>query len=276
MPDDVYMHEPVGRFPDAMHFDGTPVHRHDDGMPEHEQWVLDYRRPDGVRHGPYLRYVASDLEKHVPHAQWSEIGFYKHGKRHGLLRRFAGHRVVVLEGVYVDDLPHGAFRWSRADGSLLDELSFEHGTGRWRAYTEQGARIEDGELLHGLREGRWLEWQPDGTVLEVKYRGGRRRSSRIDGDARTGTFETHDASGRVVHVYSLHDGFREGEETEWDEHGHVGSVFVWERGLCLEKQWPRLGERVRLNREGDVVCRWKYDVVVEGDRHATLDTPSRS
>lgn len=269
------MHEPHGRFPEAVQFDGTPVRRHDEGLPEHEQELLEYRRPDGVRHGPYLRYVAADLEKEVPHAQWAEVGYYRHGKRHGLLRRFAGHRAVVFEGFYRDGLPHGTFRWRRPDGQLLDELSFEGGTGRWRAYDENGALVEDGELVNGLREGLWIERPGDGTSIEVEYREGRRQSVRLEGDTRTGTFETLDAAGRPVHVYSLHGGYREGEETEWDEHGNVGSVFVWQRGLCLEKEWPRLGERVRLNREGDVVCRWKYDVVVEGDKHATLDTKSR-
>jgi len=272
----VYEREPDGQFPEAIVWDGTPVRRHDDGMPEHEQWMLDYRRPDGVRHGPYVHYTASDVMRTVSHARWSEVGYYRHGERHGLLRRFAGHRVVWLEGHYREGLPHGTFRWARAaDGVLLDEVFLERGTGRWRGYSETGRLTEEGELLNGLREGIWIERPTEGTSLEVRYRDGRPQSVRNEGDTRTGTFETFDAAGRVVHAYTLHDGFREGEETDWDEHGSVGSMCVWERGLCLEKEWPRLGERVRLNREGEVVCRWKGGAVIEGDARATLDSKRR-
>ncbi len=71
---------------------------------------------------------------------------------------------------------NGLVRTLRDDGSLREEITYEHGIrhGPYRDYWSSGLLSCEGQYAHGVQEGEWRFYSPDGSLREViRFTGGR-------------------------------------------------------------------------------------------------------
>jgi antitoxin component YwqK of YwqJK toxin-antitoxin module len=71
---------------------------------------------------------------------------------------------------------HGLVRTFRDDGSLLEEITYEQGVRHgpyWDCWSS-GRLSCEGRYVHGVQEGEWRFYGPDGSLREViRFAGGR-------------------------------------------------------------------------------------------------------
>ncbi len=95
-------------------------------------------------------------------------GTYRDGHLVGTWETWFGNGELRSSADFDENgLQHGVSRLFAEDGHPREEVRFEHGVPtRQRYYHPGGARLAEGALSGGAREGRWRFWNHDGTFNE--------------------------------------------------------------------------------------------------------------
>ncbi len=172
-------------------------------------------RPDG----PYERFG-----REAPHPL-EENGVYIAGRKDGPWLAYSEGRPRA-ETSYALGVPNGAFRYWDKAGRLLAKTTIDHGTGAWVAY-DGDTKIEEGALVNGAREGKWLIADTAGSRGQGSYAAGVRDGHWMEtsggvtavgeyhAGARGGTWRLVDVFGKKIGEGEYVKGKREGAWTFW-------------------------------------------------------------
>jgi antitoxin component YwqK of YwqJK toxin-antitoxin module len=103
-------------------------------------------------------------------------------------------------------------------GQVIDGLR----EGRWEFWYQYGQRLEGGGYRQGERHGRWTRWYPNGQVhTEADYRDG----------VRHGRYVSYYRDGQLRDDGALVGGERDGRWISWLPGAGGGTEVVYEDGL---------------------------------------------
>ena len=92
-------------------------------------------------------------------------GSFKNGRRHGVFESYDRSGQLWQKVPYMDGLRHGENRMYHENGQLAETATFKSDrlTGPYSRWWPNGRLRSKGTLEDGTREGRWVDFNEDGT-----------------------------------------------------------------------------------------------------------------
>lgn len=98
------------------------------------------------------------------------------------------------------------------DGHPMTIVYYSGSVEHWRQYYSNMQLRSEGDLVGGVREGRWVFYHPGGNIqAEATYIGGREE----------GTYRVYRENGAPYYIGQYHDGERTGTWEIYDEQGNL-------------------------------------------------------
>ena len=171
------------------------------GRPQHKEWC---ETPDGVQHGPSIRYYQDGTRQAEAH--------FDHGTLGGSYREWHPNDQVVVEVRYKDGEKDGIERTFYADGTLRTEARYRNGKfeGEYKEFFENGKPMSVRRYTDGKLEGEAAAW----------YSGGQKRS-----------------------VGRFSDGQYDGAWIGWYDDGSIEKEAVFEKGVEESRTTYARGEK---------------------------------
>lgn len=143
---------------------GTGTTQHGAAPPEAtELWCA---RPDGTRHGAYVAYF--------PVGGKRVQGLYDEGKEHGVWQEYFDGGGLRSERIYDRGRPTGKWHTYFPEGHTATETTHISATEEHLTeYRADGARLREGPMRGGARNGTWHEWSATGALSTTDYLDGK-------------------------------------------------------------------------------------------------------
>lgn len=169
---------------------------------------------------------------------------------------------IEQRGSYKNGKPTGNWKWFYESGNILREEVFIKGkeNGLMVEYSDSGSVIIKGELVGGLKEGKWIYEMGDhrevGEYIDDKKHGIWQyffnngglnfEGEFVDGDS-NGIHKYYYENGKLMEEKSYIMGVKDGSWKKYDKEGNLSLVSVYEGGIEVKID----GVKVKLEADTD-------------------------
>ena len=176
---------------------------------------------DGRRQGLFTAFYP-DGKKH-------REGSYRAGNQHGTWTTWWPDGKVFLVEHFVDGRADGEQVATAEDGHVIDRWTLKMGTGRMKAFTDDGKLENETDYVDGRASGASVSYWPNGKVQE--------KMTFVDCDA-DGLAESWNETGQLHQRGTYARGNQVGDWSDFDDHG--AQTRLTRRDGKGDEQWELL------------------------------------
>ena len=165
---------------------------------------------------------------------------YENGKLNGLSKRWHFNGQLESEGINIDDLRNGIWKFWDESGKILTEGKYEKGKregnwcskdvsgnklsegiyindlaeGKWNYYHNNSKLSSEGQFSKNLQEGIWKSWHPNGILSEEgNFKNGKKE----------GLWKQYHANGKLSSEGQYVNNLQEGNWKSWHPNGQLSA-----------------------------------------------------